>query len=201
MIIAKKGFTIVELIIVITVIGILATITIFVYNGAQLKARNDQMALAVRAYKDAMSLYKYDNGAYPEPTTAGTKPCMGNEYPTSVCWFGSGTTDATLMGTLETTVGSKLPMPPLPNVALKGIMYMPPSAGYRVDGATYATATPVAMLVYAVENATTTCPVGPIASKPTNGNALWYSSTAPTTGQTVAASAYPVQCWLILPYK
>lgn len=197
-----KGFTIVELVIVIAVLGILGALVYVTYGNAQENARNAQTASAVNAYKDALVQYRLQNNSYPEPTTAGTRVCLGNNYPSSQCWFGAGTSDTTFMTNLQNVTKGQLPMPALPEVTLKGIMYIASSLGNRIDGTTYSNATPIAFLVYSVEGASTKCPVGPVASKPSNGNIYWYSSTPPSNGQTVSAgSGNPAQCWLPLPYK
>jgi prepilin-type N-terminal cleavage/methylation domain-containing protein len=101
----QKGFTIVELLIVIVVIGILAAITIVAYNGIQQRARNTQVIAGVEAYHKAFRSYHAVNGSY--PTTAG---CLGEGYPTNRCWEGdSGTYDvnATLDSTLASFISKK----------------------------------------------------------------------------------------------
>lgn len=61
----NTGFTIVELLIVIVVIGILAAITIVAFNGVQDKARDaSAKSGATQAYKK-LEAYKALNGAYP----------------------------------------------------------------------------------------------------------------------------------------
>lgn len=67
----KSGFTIVELLIVIVVIGILAAITIVAYNGIQGRARDSQRVSDVRSIQKALEIYKTQNGTYP-PTNATT---------------------------------------------------------------------------------------------------------------------------------
>ncbi|MDN5275584.1 MAG: hypothetical protein JWN33_233 [Candidatus Saccharibacteria bacterium] len=61
----SAGFTIVELLIVIVVIGILAAITIVAYNGIQGRARDSRVDGDVRLVKTALEMYKADNGFYP----------------------------------------------------------------------------------------------------------------------------------------
>ncbi len=61
----QTGFTIVELLIVIVVIGILAAITIVAYGGIQARARDSQRQSDVRAITKALELYYTDNGRYP----------------------------------------------------------------------------------------------------------------------------------------
>lgn len=63
----RKGFTIVELLIVIVVIGILAAITIIAYNGIQTRARDAKRTADISSIQKAVELYKADNGFYPQP--------------------------------------------------------------------------------------------------------------------------------------
>lgn len=81
-----RGFTIVELLIVIVVIAILAAITILAYNGIQQRARNDQVIAGVQQYIKAISLYAAAKGQFPI-TTGDT--CLGANYPSNQCWVGT----------------------------------------------------------------------------------------------------------------
>lgn len=77
----KQGFTIVELLIVIVVIGILAAITIVAYNGIQAKARNTQLLSAMDTYEKALRQHKILNGHYPRIENSGqVRTCLG-DYP------------------------------------------------------------------------------------------------------------------------
>ncbi len=79
----KSGFTIVELLIVIVVIGILAAISLAVFNGAQQRANNSRVLTGVKAYYSALLQYKTVNGVYP----ASTAGCIGSGYiDTTQCW-------------------------------------------------------------------------------------------------------------------
>lgn len=60
-----KGFTIVELLIVIVVIGILAAITIVAYNGIQQRAAVSRAVSDLTAINKAILLYYAENGSYP----------------------------------------------------------------------------------------------------------------------------------------
>lgn len=71
----QHGFTIVELLIVIVVIAILATISIVTYDGVQQRARNLQNTSLAKSFGDALTQYLVINGSYPPGTTAW--PCLG----------------------------------------------------------------------------------------------------------------------------
>lgn len=62
------GFTIVELLIVIVVIGILSAIAIVSYNGAQNTARNAQRLDDINRVADLLDIYYTKNGTYPVTT-------------------------------------------------------------------------------------------------------------------------------------
>ena len=66
---ATRGFTIVELLIVIVIIAILAAITTVAYNGLQQRARDAERTSEVAALQKALELYRIDNGAFPSVGT------------------------------------------------------------------------------------------------------------------------------------
>lgn len=61
----SKGFTIVELLIVIVVIGILALLVITTYSGIQAKARNSKRQTDVQAIQTQLEAFFSQNGYYP----------------------------------------------------------------------------------------------------------------------------------------
>jgi prepilin-type N-terminal cleavage/methylation domain-containing protein len=60
-----SGFTIVELLIVIVVIGILAALVITTYNGIQQKARDTERKTDINAIHGQVEAYSAQNGKYP----------------------------------------------------------------------------------------------------------------------------------------
>lgn len=61
----RRGFTIVELLIVIVVIGILAAITIVAYNGVQDRAKTTNAQTTSTGLIKKIELYSVDKGTYP----------------------------------------------------------------------------------------------------------------------------------------
>ena len=64
----QQGFTIVELLIVIVVIGILAALVITTYTGIQAKARNSKRQTDVNSIQTQLEAYFAQNGHYPSLT-------------------------------------------------------------------------------------------------------------------------------------
>lgn len=94
----QKGFTIVELLIVIVVIAILAAITIVAYNGIQNRARSSQVVSGMTQYIKAMASYAADKSAY--PIASGYIACFG---AVNDC---NGTANATQTAALATELSS-----------------------------------------------------------------------------------------------
>lgn len=72
----KSGFTIVELLIVIVVIGILAAITIVAFNGVQARANISSINSSLGQVNKAIKAYEAINGTY--PSTGGSWVLQGN---------------------------------------------------------------------------------------------------------------------------
>jgi prepilin-type N-terminal cleavage/methylation domain-containing protein len=62
---ARKGFTLLEILVVIAIIGILASIIIFAIDKAKQSSRDAQRLSDMREVSGALELYYSDNGQYP----------------------------------------------------------------------------------------------------------------------------------------
>ncbi len=134
----RRGFTIVELLIVIVVIAILAGISIVAYNGIQNSAKSAKLMSAVDAYKKAAHTYMSNKGRYPQPTSvpSGQSACLGaavatSDFTAGYCWRSSGSDlvppDATLNAEFREEIST---LPDVSDVSFKlgtlnirGIMY------------------------------------------------------------------------------
>ena len=68
----QSGFTIVELLIVIVVIGILAALVITTFTGIQQKARDTERQTDIKAIYGQVEAYYAQNGKYPALTDLNT---------------------------------------------------------------------------------------------------------------------------------
>lgn len=100
------GFTIVELIIVVAVIAILATITILTYNGTQKSARDTSRDVTARAVIDGLELYWAKNG----------------QYPNACGVLNTGCSITTLAATLVPNYMDKIPNDPGPGVTVSYVV-------------------------------------------------------------------------------
>jgi len=82
----KRGFTIVELLVVIVVIGILASITIVSYTGISSRAVASSMQTDLANAIKQLKLYQVDNSSYPT-----SNDCSGgtNPLPPKICFRAS----------------------------------------------------------------------------------------------------------------
>ena len=61
----KKGFTLIELMVVIAIIGLLASVVIASLNSARVKARDTRRISDLEQIRNALELYYNTNGNYP----------------------------------------------------------------------------------------------------------------------------------------
>lgn len=115
----RYGFTIVELLIVIVVIGILAAITIVAYNGIQKRAQDSRRANDIASLQKALELYKVQNGSYPPhiaSSTATVPSGFAGSYGSVAPYSYSVVTDGTWMKNLvDSKIISSAPVDPLNN--------------------------------------------------------------------------------------
>jgi Tfp pilus assembly protein PilE len=78
-----NGFTVIELIVIIVVIGILATIAIVSYTGIQKAALNEQRSSELLGWRTSFEKYKAANGQYPVMANGGY--CLGTGFPEGRC--------------------------------------------------------------------------------------------------------------------
>lgn len=78
-----RGFTIVELLIVIVVIAILAAISVVAYNGIQARANDSRIKSAAGQVEKAIQLYVAEYGSFPVGLGWYSVNPTGNDCPSS----------------------------------------------------------------------------------------------------------------------
>ncbi len=81
----RSGFTLLELLIVVAIIGILAAIVLFFVGGAYDKAYKARADMELRTLQSAMFLYSADHGGFPDDVARGL-PSGLEEYLPSGDW-------------------------------------------------------------------------------------------------------------------
>lgn len=111
----RKGFTLVELLVVIVIIGILATLATVALGSARLKARDARRISDVKQIQTALELYYNDAGAYPDAITFGSPLSKtGTVYMAAIpkdpsTTFESGCVDANRQAYAYTTMATASP--------------------------------------------------------------------------------------------
>lgn len=134
----QSGFTIVELLIVIVVIGILAAITIVAFNGVQERARNTKTITAVKEYIKLYSSYAVDYDVYP----GSGNYCLGTGYTDGLCWDNRVYAENAAANTGLQIYAKSLPNPSTTRVyrnsvdgSRAGILYVSPNnLRYQLEG-------------------------------------------------------------------
>lgn len=74
--IKQEGFTVIELLVVISIIGLLSATILVSLNSARQKSRDARRLADVRQILNALELYYADNFAYPDQLFAGGDPIL-----------------------------------------------------------------------------------------------------------------------------
>ena len=94
----KKGFTLVELIIVVIIVGILASIGLTQYNKVVEKSRAAEARMILGTLRGAETAAMYENGAYATVANLGVgapATCATTHYFSYSCSSSNGTCTAT----------------------------------------------------------------------------------------------------------
>ena len=127
----QQGFTIVELLVVIVVVGILASISTVAYSGVQARARDSQRHQDIQTIVKALDAYYLDNGEFPPGSCSSS--CVINGV-----W--SNTNDgswANLRNALVPDYISELPTDPSPTIGTNPQSATAFGYGYYANTGTY----------------------------------------------------------------
>ena len=195
-----RGFTIVELLIVIVVIGILAAITIVAYNGIQERSRVATVITDLSSAAKLLAVHEVDAGSYPATLATanngqGVKASSGTTYQYTV----SGATYCltATKGTTSYKVSNTTTTPTVGGCAGHGIggvaavtnLVTNPSfeSGVMSNYSSYNSA-PLAILSSGCYSGTRCASVDTVAGA--NRGIIYLTPTATTLGATYVYSAY-----------
>lgn len=108
----SQGFTIIELMVVIVVIGILATIITISYDGIQRDVRDSERSSDIEIIKSALETYYNQKGSYPVSNASSISSTIGELNLTPESVRAPGVNNAATPSLI--TNGS---YPPAPNVS------------------------------------------------------------------------------------
>lgn len=82
----KSGFTLVEIMVVVVIIGLLAALAIPAFTKARKSSQNARLASDLRLYAGAIETFTMENGVYPEDSNSGAIPAGLSPYIHSSQW-------------------------------------------------------------------------------------------------------------------
>ena len=127
----KRGFTIVELLIVIVVIAILAAISIVAYNGIQDRAKNIRVQSDIKQVATLIEMYYAQEGTYPSTGS------LSNVYSDANCTFAADSNGAK---TKQWVPGITETLPQNPGLVGTGVAHTASKGGcylYSSNGTEY----------------------------------------------------------------
>lgn len=76
----ESGFTLVEIMTVVVIIGLLASIALPAFSLSRKTAIANRVAEDLRTFTDAFEIYATENGSYPADMGPGSLPSVMNDY-------------------------------------------------------------------------------------------------------------------------
>lgn len=97
-----RGFTLVELLVAVGIIGVLASVSMVSVNSIRVKARDSKRISDIKQVQNALEAYYSNNGQYPAEARIGVNTGLGSaDYDTlcnSAAGFVADTTDVSCSG-------------------------------------------------------------------------------------------------------
>ena len=160
---SARGFTIIELIVVIAIIAVLAGIVLVNVQGYIKKAQNAQTLADVGNYVKALEMARAQNGTY--PSTSNSIVCLGH-YSSGSCWNGA------IYNSSATETSLKPFIAGLPGNTNK---ICPSTLSDCYNGYTYRSTGSAVTILYMLDGASQSCGVGTVLASYTNATYCIFS--------------------------
>jgi len=123
---SKKGFTLVELLVVISIIALLSTIAVVSLGSARAKARDTARIADMKQVSTALEQYYADQGGYPPVAIVGTSIVIGDANHKVLCSLNTAggssfNTAANCPAASTTTYMGNIPAYPTPGLSTDAI--------------------------------------------------------------------------------
>jgi type IV pilus assembly protein PilA len=111
----QKGFTLIELMIVVAIIGILAAVALPAYQDYTIRARMSEVILAMSACRTSITEVYQSGGSEPGANNWGCEVSagMGTAYVAAISTDAEGVVQATVQGISNSVNGSVVQLTPL----------------------------------------------------------------------------------------
>ena len=111
----QQGFTLIELMIVVAIIGILAAVALPAYQDYTVRAKMSEVILAMSACRTSITEVYQSGGSQPSVGSWGCESGVASKYVAGISTSSEGAVTATIQGVSAAVNGSLVTLVPLSN--------------------------------------------------------------------------------------
>lgn len=162
----KQGFTLIEILVVIAVLGLLTSIALVGFNAVRQKSRNAKRMSDAGQYATALKMIFNETGSYPAPPRISASYdlyCLG-DFPNNTCWRDQEAYKPAISfvenAELNASVARYFPALPINSLPWAGGTTLKLYAYRCIDYSSDNTKCDKAEIFYGLEGNTAPCPAG-----------------------------------------